>query len=108
MRKYRDLIIKAKIPGIVGIAGLAVIVLVCVLLMIPLRLTSLSNTSKIAKLQCQEAGAIISVKINSSANMVRNYSYLIAHLAVTDLIPKENKRAFMLSEMEIRYRNESA
>ena len=108
MRKYRGFSLKVKIPVIVGIAGLAIILVGCVLLMIPLRLTSLSNISKIAKLQCQETGAILSLKINTSADVVRNYSYLIAHLAASDLIPKENKRAFMLSEMEIRYRNEKA
>ena len=108
MRMYRDLFVKAKTPIILGIAGLTVIVLGCLLLVIPLRLTSLSNTSKIARLQCQEAGAKLSLKINSSADVVRNYSFLIAHLAITDLIPKENKRKFMLSEMEIRHQNEKA
>ena len=108
MRKYRDLSIKEKIPRIVGIVGLAVIVLGGVLLAIQLRLTSLSNTSKIAKLRCQEAGSLLSLKINTSADVVRNYSYLIAHLAETDLISPKNKRAFMLSEMKIRYRNEKA
>jgi len=99
---------KIKSPVIAGIAGLAVIALGCVLLMIPLRLTSLSNTSRIAKLQCQEAGSKLSMRINASADIVRNYSYLIAHLAATDLIPKENKRKFMLSEMELRYHNEKS
>jgi len=108
MRKYRGLSVRKKNSEIAVIAALAVIVLGSVLLMIPLRLTSLSNSSQIAKLQCQEAGALLSLKINTSADIIRNYSYLIAHLAETDLIPKENKRAFMLSEMEIRYRNESA
>jgi len=107
MGKYRELFVKVKTPIMLGIC-LIVIVLGSILLMIPLRLTSLSNSSKIAKLQCQEAGALLSLKINSSADIVRNYSYLIAHLAETDLIPKENKRAFMLSEMGIRYRNEKA
>ena len=104
MKKYRDLSVKVTL----GIIGLTVVVLGIVLLMIPLRLTSFSNSSKFAKLQCQEAGAILSLKINTSADIVRNYSYLISHLAETDLIPKENKREFMLSEMEIRYRNEKA
>ena len=108
MRKYRDLTMKKKNLRILGIMGLIVIVLGGVLLTIQLHLTSLSNTSKIAKLRCQEAGALLSLKINTSADVVRNYSYLIAHVAETDLIPKENKRAFMLSEMEIRYRNEKA
>jgi len=108
MRKYRDLFVKIKTPIMLGIASLTVIVLGGVLLMVPLRLTSFSNSSKIAKLQCQEAGAMLSMKINASADIIRNYSYLIAHLAETDLVPKENKRAFMLSEMEIRYRNEKA
>jgi len=84
--------------------GLAIVVL----LIIPLRFASFSNSSKIAKLQCQEAGALLSMKINTSADIIRNYSYLIAHLAETDLVPNENKRAFMLAEMGIRYRNESA
>jgi len=106
MRKNHGLAVRKNFSVIAGIAGLAVIVLGCVLLMIPLRLTSLSNTSKIAKLQGQEAKAKLSMRINASADIVRNYSYLIAHLAATELIPKENKREFMLSEMEIRYRNE--
>ena len=105
MIQYRDLFLKLKNPGIVGIAGLTVIALGCVLLMIPLRLTSLSNTSKIAKLQSEEAGAMLSLKINSSADRVRNYSYLVAHLAATDLIPNEYKREFLLSQMEMRYQN---
>jgi len=104
MKKYRGLSVKVTL----GIIGLAVVVLGIVLLMTPLRLTSFSNSSKFAKLQCQEAGAILSLKINTSADIVRNYSYLISHLAETELIPKENKREFMLSEMEIRYRNEKA
>ena len=108
MKKYRDLSVRGKITVIAGIASLAIIVLGLVLLMIPLRLTSLSNTSKIAKLQCQKTGAMLSMKINTSADIVRNYSYLIAHLAATDLISKENKRKFMLSEMGIRYHNEKA
>ena len=108
MKKYRDLLIRKKHPVMAGIAGLAVLAVGCVLLIVPLRLTSLSNTLKIAKLECAEAGAMLSMKINSSADIIRNYSYLIAHLAETDLIPKENKRAFMLSEMKIRYQNEKA
>jgi len=103
----RKIVLKKK-PVMVGIAGLAVVIVSSMLLMMPLRLTSLSNSSKIAKLQCQEAGALLSMKINTSADIVRNYSYLLAHLAVTDLIPKENKWAFMLSEMGIRYRTEKA
>ena len=108
MRKFRGFPVKIKNPVILGIAGLAVVVLACVLLMIPLRLTSLSNSSRIAKVECQEAGAILSLKINTSADIVRNYSFLIAHLAVTDLIQKKDKRAFMLSEMEIRHQTEKA
>ena len=104
MKKYLD----AKILVITGVAGLLVIVSGCVLLLIPLRMTSLSNSSKTAKLQCQEAGTIFSLKINASADIIRNYSYLISHLAGTELIPKNKKREFMLTEMELRYRNEKA
>ena len=108
MKKYASLSFKDNIPAVAGIAGLAIVVLGFALLLIPLRLTSLSNSSKIAKMQCQEAGTILSLKINTSADIVRNYSYLIAHLVETDLIPIENKREFMLSEMEIRHQNEKS
>ena len=50
----------------------------------------------------------MSLKINASADIIRNYSYLISHLAGTDLIPAKNKRKFMLSEMELRFINEDA
>ena len=108
MKNYRDIFVKIKIPMIAGITALIVLLLGGVLLIIPLRTTSLSNSSKIAKLHALEAGKILSMKINASADIVRNYSYLIAHLVTTDLIPKENKRKFMLSEMEIRNKNEKA
>ena len=104
MKNYLDLLIKAKVSVIVGV----VVVLGALLYLIPLRTTSLSNSSRIAKMHAQEAGTMLSLKINASADIVRNYSYLITHLAATDLIPNENKRQFMLAEMEIRYRNESA
>ena len=105
MKKYCNIFVKVKIPVIAGITGLTVIMLGCVLLMIPLRLTSLSNTSKIAKLECQEAGTILFLKINDAADRVRNYSHLVTHFVVTDLIPKEYKREFLLSQMEMRYQN---
>ena len=108
MKKYRDLSVKGKIFVVAVIVCLSVIVAVSVLLIIPLRLTSLSNTSKIAKLQCRNTEAMLSMKINASADIVRNYSYLIAHLTETDLIAKEKKRKFMLSEMELRYQNEKS
>ena len=108
MKNFRDIFTAIKIPFIVVITGSIILLLGVVLLIVPLRSTSLSNSSKIAKLHAQEAGAVLSMKINSSANIVRNYSYLIAHLVSTDLIPKENKRQFMLSEMEIRNKNEKA
>jgi len=99
---------KTKFPVAAGIAVLIIIVLGCILLMIPLRMTSLSNSSKIAKLQCQEAGTKLSMKINASADIVRNYSYIIAHLVETELILKENKREFMLSQMEMRYQSQKS
>ena len=99
---------KTKFPVAAGIAGLIIITLGCILLMIPLRMTSLSNSSKIAKLQCQEAGTKLSMKINASADIVRNYSYIIAHLVETELILKENKREFMLSQMEMRYQSQKS
>jgi len=98
----------AKKNVFIGIVILAILILGSVLLMIPLRMSSLSNTSKIAKLQCQEAGEKLSFHINASADIIRNYSYIIAHLVETDLIPKENKRQFLLSDMEIKYKNEKA
>ena len=108
MKNYSDMFVKLKNPMIVGVTVLIIVVLGGVLLIVPLRTTSLSNTSKIAKLHAQEAGAVLSMRINSSADIVRNYSYLIAHLVETDLIPKENKRLFILSEMEIKNKNEKA
>ena len=107
MGVYCNLCTKIKNPVIV-VAGLATMALVFVLLMTPLQTTSLSNSSKMAKLQSMEIGAMLSMKIDVSADIVRNYSFLIAHLASTDLIPKENKRKFMLSEMEVKYKSEKA
>ena len=108
MGKYRNLFSKVKIPVIATIAGFVIMALAFVLLMTPLRITSLSHSSKMAKLHSQEVGTMLSMKINASADIVRNYSYLIAHFASTDLIPKENKRKFMLSEMEVKYKSEKA
>lgn len=99
---------KLKVPIQLGIVVLTVILLGYVLFLFPLRITSLSNSSKIAKLQCQEAGTKLSLKVNASADVVRNYSYFIAHLVATELIPVENKREFMLSEMAERYKNEKS
>ena len=106
MKKNPNKKVKTKFPVAAGIAGLAVIVLGSILLMIPLRITSLSNSSKIAKLQCQEAGEKLSLKINASADIVRNYSYMITHLVETELIKNENKREFILSQMEMKYQTQ--
>jgi len=104
MKKFGKLSTKAKCIIMIG----CVIILGSLLLIKPLQVTTFSSTSKIARLQCQDAGDILSLKINSSADIIRNYSYLIANLAETDLIPRENKREFMLKEMILRYENEKA
>ena len=101
MKKYFD-------PVSLTITGLVVVLLTGAFLVIPLGITSLGNSSKTAQLQCEELSNIISLKINASADVIRNYSYLIANLAETDLIPKEKKREFMLLEMKLRHKNEKA
>jgi methyl-accepting chemotaxis protein len=106
MKKFIETIVKAKIPIIIGIA--LIIIVGSALWAIPLHFTSLSNISKTAKLQCQEAGAILSMKINTSADIIRNHAFLIAHLVETDLVAKEKKRALILSELEIKYKKEKA
>ena len=106
MSKYSKSSAKTKNLITIGVAVFLVIFFSSVVLLMPLRITTFSNTSKIAWLQCQEAGDKLSAKINSSADIIRNYAYLIIYLVETDLIPKENKRAFMLKEMELRYKNE--
>jgi len=108
MRKYSKSSIKSKNLIVICGVGFFIIVFGVLSLNQLLRITIFSNTSKIAKLQCQDAGEKLSMIINSSADIIRNYSYLIAHVVETDLIPKENKREFVLTEMEVRFINEKA
>ena len=106
MEKHSKSSSKTKGVVAIGVTVFLFIVLVSALLLMPLRVTTFSHTSKIARLQCQDVGEKLFMKISSSADIIRNYSYLIAHLVETDLIPREKKREFMLKEMELRYKNE--
>jgi len=100
MKKYRDLFL-LKI-------AVASLVFVCVLFVAPLRLPSLSNFTKIAKVYAHEVATRLSMNVKISADFVRNYSFLLSHLVETDLIPIENKRKFALEEIKLRYINENA
>jgi len=102
MRKNNTLLVKI----LIGIAGFVILMLTIVLVMVPLRTASLTKSSKIAWLQAEETVAKLSLQINPSADIVRNYSYLAAHVIASNLIPIEKKREFLLTEIETMYQNE--
>jgi PAS domain S-box-containing protein len=106
MKRYRDLSVKVKVPVWMGIASLLVLALVCLLLMIPLRSSSLKDSSKIAQLSAVEAGNHLAEKINGVATVVRAYSGVIELLVESDIIPKEKKREWLLAEMKMMMKKE--
>ena len=89
-------------------SGVILLVLLSVLVVKPLKVTTFSNTSKLARLQCRDAGDLLSLKINSSVDVIRNYAFLLANLAETSMIPPENKREFLVQEMFIRNKHEKS
>ena len=93
---------------IVGIIAIIVILSCYVLYLMPSLMVNNSNSVRTAKIQCQEAAHILSVKMTASSDVIRNYSQMIAKLAATNLVPKENKREFLFMEMETKYQSETA
>ena len=99
MKKYNDLSVKVKVPIMLGIASLAVFTLICVLLMMPLRSSSLKDSSQIARLSAELAGEGLAVKINASATIMPARAGLIADLIQTSLVQPEGKREMMMNDM---------
>ena len=91
-----------------GIAGFGAIVLIIMMFVSPMHTASLTKASKIARLEAEEVVAELSLQINPSAHIVRNYSYIVAHVIATDLIPIEKKREFLLKEIRTMYQNEKS
>ena len=99
MKKYKDLSVKTKVPLMMGIAGLFVFTVVCLLLMLPLRKTALKDSSDKARLEALVAGEILAERINGSASVVRAYSGVIESMAASDMLAYGNKREYLMSEI---------
>ena len=101
MIKYRDLSVRVKLPALIGFAGLAVFVVVCLLSLIPLRSRFFGISADFARYTAIEAGEQLAQKINAQASVVRAFSGAVELLIKTDIVPNERKREWLLAE--IRY-----
>ena len=99
MKRYHDLSVKVKIPIMMGIASLLVFALICILLMNPLRSSSLEDSSQIAKDAAELAGEQLAVIINASASIMPARASVISGLIQTDLVRPEDKRKMMKDDM---------
>ena len=99
MKRYHDLSVKVKIPIMLGIASLLVFSLICILLMKPLRTSSLEDSSQIAKDAAELAGEQLAVVINASASIMPARASVIAGLIQTDFVRQEDKRKMMMDDM---------
>ena len=106
MKKYRDLSVKVKAPVMMGMASFTVLALVCLALLVPLRNTSLEDSSKIAELLASNSGERLAVTINGAADVLRAYSGVIANMIASDLIPHEKMRNYLLGSMEMMLQRE--
>ena len=89
-----------------GIVGFAVLAVVCLLILIPLRSISLQNSTEIARLYAECTKERVAERINGTANVIRAYSGIIAQLAVSEVVPKEKKRELLMSEMKALFESE--
>ena len=89
-----------------GIVGFVVLGFVCLMLLFPLRSSSLADSSKIAQLTAIEKGNLLAERINGVANIVRSYSGTIEMLAASEIVPIDRKREWLIAEMEMTVRRE--
>ncbi len=100
MKKFKDWSIKVKLSLLVGGTSLLVMTAVCLLLLLPLRSSSLKDSSEIAQLSAMEAGQRLSETVNSAASVARAYSGVIAEIVSSDILPNNRKREWILTEIE--------
>jgi PAS domain-containing protein len=100
MKKYKDVSVKVKVPIMMGLAGLAVLAVIYVMSMIPLRSSSLKDAASIARLSAISAAEILSEEIGSSASVLRAYSDIIVSLAEDGIIRHDRRRQFLMSGLE--------
>ena len=84
-----------------GVASLAILALVCLLLLFPLRSNSLEDSSKIAQLSAEVAGERLAKKINGAVDVLRAYSDVITQIAGSKVILKEEKRELLLTQLSV-------
>ena len=108
MKSYRDLSIKVKIPLMLGIASLFVFALVCLLLLIPLRKTSLNYSASLAQTSATACSETLAGKINGIASIIRAYSGLVENVIASDLFEPNKKREFILEDLDVILKRESS
>jgi PAS domain S-box-containing protein len=99
MKKFQNLSVKVKVPLMMGVAGLGVFALVCMLLMRPLRSTSLEDSAKIAELAAANSGDRLAQRTRGTAKIVRSYAGVISTILDSKAIPDEKKREVLLTEL---------
>ena len=107
MKSYKDLSIKVKVPLMLGIASLFVFALVCLLLLVPLRRTSLNYSASLAQTSAIACSETLAGKINGIASVIRSYSGLIENVVASDLLDANKKREVILQDLEVILQRES-
>jgi len=103
---YNDLAIKKKVPIMLGLSSLAVLTIVCLMLLKPLRSSSLEDASLIAQLAAENAGSELAERINAAGSVLRAYSGVIEQMTVSNNIVPEQRREVVLEDLEALLENE--